>query len=574
MMKPRLNQMLTTLLMLLAMAVSGCSPQLDSNISTQVAAFFPSIAQQTPTPFQPVPPTPTVTVTPTITPEPVRELRVWLDPSVPPAMRNQIRLPVEHTRLLSSAEGANIHIGATRGDPKTGSTWVYALVAPFPTLIESVDFEEVQRAWRGESGTVFTGPLLMSEATRAAFETRWGPPGIGRVEILPEELLLDTAWSNRPSWALVPFESLEPRWKVLRVSGMSPLDKDLWLEDYPLTIMFGISGPHEALNLLQARLGGEPGPLPPTNRDTTKLTTLVMTGVTALARATAYKMDTLGTTYPARDIVDWLRNADLTHISNEVSFNPHCPLANFFSTTMQFCSRPEYIELLDYIGTDIVELSGNHNNDYGREPFSYSLDLYRQRGWTLFGGGANLQEARTPAKIEHNGNKLAFIACNPVGPEGVFATEDQPGVASCEDYDWILETTLQLRNEGYLPIVTFQYFEIYYEHPSEHQQRNFRAAVDAGAVIVSGSQAHYPQDMEFYNGSFIHYGLGNLFFDQMDIPVPGTRNEFIDQHVFYDGRHINTTLLTAILEDYARPRPMTDEERSAFLEKIFKFAGW
>ena len=97
------------------------------------------------------------------------------------------------------------------------------------------------------------------------------------------------------------------------------------------------------------------------------MTVLVMTGVTALARATGYKMDTNGTTYPARDIRDWLRNADLTHISNEVSFNPDCPKANFMDTSTMFCSRPEYIELLDFIGTDIVELSGNHNNDWGRE---------------------------------------------------------------------------------------------------------------------------------------------------------------------------------------------------------------
>ena len=61
--------------------------------------------------------------------------------------------------------------------------------------------------------------------------------------------------------------------------------------------------------------------------------------------------------------------------------------------------------------------------------------------------------------------------------------------------------------------------------------------VDAGATIVSGSQAHHPMVMEFYGGSFIHYGLGNLFFDQMyneTYPIlQGTRKEFIDRHVFY-----------------------------------------
>jgi Xaa-Pro aminopeptidase len=36
----------------------------------------------------------------------------------------------------------------------------------------------------------------------------------------------------------------------------------------------------------------------------------------------------------------------------------------------------------------------------------------------------------------------------------------------------------------------------------------------AGAVFVQGSQAHQAQGFEFYGDSLIHYGLGNLFFDQ------------------------------------------------------------
>jgi len=110
--------------------------------------------------------------------------------------------------------------------------------------------------------------------------------------------------------------------------------------------------------------------------------------------------------------------------------------------------------------------------------------------------------------------------------------------------------------------------------------RDFGTLADAGAVIVSGSQSHVPQAMAFDQESFIHYGLGNLFFDQMIYRnefgqiVPGTRWEFLDRHVFYDGRYLGTELLTAILEDYARPRPMTDPERAALLAQAFAASGW
>jgi poly-gamma-glutamate synthesis protein (capsule biosynthesis protein) len=298
-----------------------------------------------------------------------------------------------------------------------------------------------------------------------------------------------------------------------------------------------------------------------------------MTGVTAMVRATAAKMERNGILYPGIDIRTWLVTADLTHISNEIPFSGICPYPDPNQATLIFCSDPKYIALLEDIGTDIVELTGNHFQDWGSEATLETLELYNQKGWLYFGGGANLADARSAKKIVHNGNKLAFVGCNPAGPQFAWATDLQPGASPC-DYQWMKNEIKNLRSEGYLPIVTFQYAESYSIHPFPDQVDDFRMMAEAGAVIVSGSQAHLPQTMEFYNGSFIHYGLGNLFFDQMDFPVVGTRREFIDQHIFYDGKYIGSVILTAMLEDYSRPRPMTLEERSIFLEEVFSASGW
>jgi poly-gamma-glutamate synthesis protein (capsule biosynthesis protein) len=114
---------------------------------------------------------------------------------------------------------------------------------------------------------------------------------------------------------------------------------------------------------------------------------------------------------------------------------------------------------------------------------------------------------------------------------------------------------------------------------------------EAGAVIVSGSQAHQPQAMEFYpeetpaeagtglqtrpysKGAFIHYGLGNLFFDQYDVSQ-ACRQAFVDRHVFYDNRYISTELLPMMFVDYARPRPMTSDEEAELLHSVFSASGW
>jgi poly-gamma-glutamate synthesis protein (capsule biosynthesis protein) len=83
--------------------------------------------------------------------------------------------------------------------------------------------------------------------------------------------------------------------------------------------------------------------------------------------------------------------------------------------------------------------------------------------------------------------------------------------------------------------------------------------------------------MEFHNDAFIHYGLGNLFFDQMgdqDWMPRGIRREFLDRYVIYNGKLISVELITAMLEDYSRPRLMTEQERSGFLQEYFSYSGW
>jgi poly-gamma-glutamate synthesis protein (capsule biosynthesis protein) len=235
------------------------------------------------------------------------------------------------------------------------------------------------------------------------------------------------------------------------------------------------------------------------------------------------------------------------------------------------CGQPGQEAVFVSVGADVIELTGNHLLDWGVTGFLETLDIYAGSGLQTFGGGENLEAALQPVRIGHNGNRIAFLGCNQPGPDFDWATDSHPGAAPCSDPRLLAEVS-QLRAEGYLPIFTYQWSERYLPQPLPAQVDDFRAAVDAGAVIVSGSQAHTPQTLEFYGGALIHYGLGNLFFDQMWSTA--TRQEFLDRHIFYDGRHISTELLTAMLEDYAQPRPMTPDERRALLEEIFSASGW
>jgi poly-gamma-glutamate synthesis protein (capsule biosynthesis protein) len=73
--------------------------------------------------------------------------------------------------------------------------------------------------------------------------------------------------------------------------------------------------------------------------------------------------------------------------------------------------------------------------------------------------------------------------------------------------------------------------------------------------------------VEFRENGFITYGLGNLFFNQAN--ELEKKQGIIVKHIFYDGRHINTILITTMLENLSQPRISTAEERLELLESIF-----
>ncbi|MCB0078160.1 MAG: CapA family protein, partial [Anaerolineales bacterium] len=113
-------------------------------------------------------------------------------------------------------------------------------------------------------------------------------------------------------------------------------------------------------------------------------------------------------------------------------------------------------------------------------------------------------------------------------------------------------------------------------YPIDLQIEEFRELREAGADIVTGVQSHVPQAAEPYGNQdeggagIIMYGLGNLFFDQMFSWE--TRSELLARHTIYDGKLLNTEILTAALENYAQPRWTSAEERADILTRIFDAA--
>lgn len=298
------------------------------------------------------------------------------------------------------------------------------------------------------------------------------------------------------------------------------------------------------------------------------------TGVTALTRQMMLKLRNVsGPTYFSEHIGEFLADADITHVSNEVSFQEGCA----YSHTL-FCSPPEMIETLKASGVDVVELTGNHNNDVGASYNADTIRLYHSLGWGTFGGGLNTAEAAKPWTTEQKGTKLAFLGYNyPDSPNGgAIAGPDKAG-ANSFNFDRIKLDIDGAKNEGRFVIVDVQFWECYAypegylefpecDMPIPNQAEVFRRIIDLGADMVVGSSAHQPQTYEIYKDKPIYYGLGNLYFDQDR--WPGTERGIILTHYFSDGKLIQTKLTPTEYGSEYQTRQMNSEKAEWLLDRL------
>ncbi|MGI6423053.1 MAG: CapA family protein [Candidatus Dojkabacteria bacterium] len=392
------------------------------------------------------------------------------------------------------------------------------------------------------------------------------------ISVKKVDSLLEEIKKNENTVGFVFPSNLSTQMKVLK------MDKKYPLEDGGIRILYGLKGKKDA-EFASSVLGKNVGSLKYDILESDKVLKINMTGVTAIARGLAAKILSSGNYgYPARDIGKFLADADLTHTSNEVSFVQGCSAL----TGMRFCSKPEYIEVLKKSGIDIVELTGNHNNDFGSSNNTKSIEMYKALGWDYFGGGLNKEDASKILYKEVKGNKVAFMGYNfydsfynnPVPLAG-----DNKAGANWYSLEKLESDIKEAKEKADVVIVTLQFQECYSYPPADviypicykplsspDQKKVFREAVDLGADLVVGTQAHQPQTYEYYNGSLIFYGLGNLYFDQHR--WIGTRQGIVLSIYILEGKIIQVKLTPTIHDRDLIPRVAGEKDAQLLLNLL------
>ncbi len=206
---------------------------------------------------------------------------------------------------------------------------------------------------------------------------------------------------------------------------------------------------------------------------------------------------------------------------------------------------PRNAAILGEVGFDVMSCANNHFVDGGHLAMLETLDHLHSLGILTTGAGANLEEARKPARLDRNGVALEVLAYSCVHPIGYNARENVPGVASlrvlttyyADPMFWnpgaqpniataatssaveMLRTDVEsARRRADIVIVSFHWGES--SRPvklQDYEMQLGRAAVDAGADLVLGHHHHCLRGVELYRGRPILYGLASFAFDFPDV---------------------------------------------------------
>ena len=184
------------------------------------------------------------------------------------------------------------------------------------------------------------------------------------------------------------------------------------------------------------------------------------------------------------------------------------------SGTWRFTAPPDAALTLLHAGFDVLSLSNNHVWDYWERGLHETRDHLDAVGIAHTGTGSDLAEAYSPAVIEVNGLKVAFLAVANIFNYGVYPDHEAFDYTAWADMEYLAPAISAAREQVDLVVVSAHWDWEYKDYPSDATVELAHAIADAGADIILGHHPHVPQGIEIYNDTFIIYSLGNFAFHQ------------------------------------------------------------
>lgn len=198
--------------------------------------------------------------------------------------------------------------------------------------------------------------------------------------------------------------------------------------------------------------------------------------------------------FPFRNVKDILLADDMTMVNFEGTLTTAGRNPDKLNNDYLFRADPSFVDMLPAGGVDTVSLENNHVLDMGQD------GLQETKG-TLLSAGIPYASEDDPAVFYVKGVKIGSLAYQTFGGRHDEIIRKLP------------DDIAALRSQGCeVVIVSYHWGAELDYYPNDNQVRLGRATVDAGADLVIGHHSHRINPIEYYNGKYICYSLGNFCF--------------------------------------------------------------
>jgi poly-gamma-glutamate synthesis protein (capsule biosynthesis protein) len=455
-------------------------------------------------------------------------------------------------------------------------------VAPFWSRLEELTWSELRTALTSGStapagaSALYLPSDLREELERAVGEPIAAPDSGSAVRWLPQAEIPAALASDEGSLGLLPLEAVDYHVRSLALDGIDMVRGVGPPEDYPLANRLWLTIDRKAVE----------GAQPSLRTAVDGLGDLLRRHFQAQAAPQPIRLLATGDIIPARCVyaqqlayqdfrhaflatADVLRAADITVGSLDASLSDAGqPIG--CTETFSLLAPARSIEGLTFAGFDVMTVASNHAKDCGAsacgdQAFLDTLTNLETAGIAAVGGGRNLAEARSPRVLTVNGVRFAFLGYDDIGWTDYGATETSPGTAPLA-FGTLGEDVARARQEADVVIVLNHWGTEYTSVPTERQRGLAWEAVDAGATLVIGNHPHAVQAVEFLEGGFVSYALGNFVFDQ-DRSLE-TQQGVVMEAIFHGTRLVSVRYLPIHIHDMHQPRWAEPVEGASILARM------
>jgi len=455
-------------------------------------------------------------------------------------------------------------------------------VAPFWSRLEGLTWSDLRAALTSGSGApASASALYLPSDLREELERAIGAPVAasnagGALRWLPQTEIAAALADDEGALALLPLEAVDYHVRSLALDGIDLVRGVGRFEDYPLANRLWLTIDRQAIEeappSLQAAAEG--------------LVELLRRHFQTQAAPRPIRLLATGDIIPARCVyarqlayqdfrhaflatADVLRAADITVGSLDASLSDAGqPIG--CTRTFNLLAPARSVEGLTFAGFDVLTVASNHAKDCGAsacgdQALLDTLVNLEASGIAAVGGGRNLAEARSARVLTVNGVRFAFLGYDDIGSSDYGATEASPGTAPLA-FGALGEDVARARQEADVVIVLNHWGTEYTPLPTERQQGLAWEAVGAGATLVIGNHPHAVQAVEFLEGGFVSYALGNFVFDQ-DWSLE-TQQGVVLEAVFHGARLVSVRYLPVHIHDMHQPRWAEPSEGEAILARM------